>query len=389
MKKLFTSVVLACTCLLVFGQSARPANNEGVPVNIPGGLHKFRQIERAAKTAASNDTFFVFHAVGANDTTLAFIYRLNERDTTTNSLGAINVFYDTLHNSIGTTKAYLPNHKTKVDSIHILCGHNKTSAGTVTDSLLYAIYDLSTGSTMWDTVVTLTSDMHGATNSYTSGISYYSIPCKYEVAAGVKFGLLVSFRGPANQDSFGIIFGFKNQGTCNTSPTSPYSARLSTIPYNSIRFYNKIDTSQTSTPVYAFDFPVPNFNTGFGFFRDCNNNGSYDSGSNEEELPQSALTGVDLILIAPVGIEEGILSQNLVVYPNPSKGQFNVSMNLDQAIDLNITISDIQGRVVYTENVNSVNQLDKSIDLSGLNKGVYLFRAATAQGSAIQKIVIE
>jgi hypothetical protein len=64
-------------------------------------------------------------------------------------------------------------------------------------------------------------------------------------------------------------------------------------------------------------------------------------------------------------------------------------MDLNSAVNMDITVTDLQGKEVYSETINNAANMSRNLDLSHLNKGVYVFRAATATGSAIQKIVIK
>jgi hypothetical protein len=302
-----------------------------------------------------------------------------------NDLKWAMTLFDTLHDSYGNSKSYSAVQNTIVDSIFILCGHKKNSPSSVTDSVIIELYDISSGIfVVWDTIIE-SSTYLGSSNNWLQSF-VLRVPCHYTFAPNQKFGVRVGFAGPPSQDTFGIVVGFNNQGACGSSAVS---AKRSDIPFNTYRMYAKVDTSLTSVVSFAYDFIYPSSIWNGIFFRDCNANGSYDSGSNEEEVFQSAYIFCDVILAdAIVSASKGILASALNIFPNPSNGTFTVNMDLGTSVDMNLSVTDLQGKEVYTESISNAANFSRNLDLSHLNKGVYIFRAATATGSAVQKIVI-
>jgi hypothetical protein len=76
---------------------------------------------------------------------------------------------------------------------------------------------------------------------------------------------------------------------------------------------------------------------------------------------------------APVGIDDTEGNFNsLVAYPNPFNNSFSVSMEILQEMNFALSITNILGEVVYTENVNnSHGAYKKEIDASSLEAGIY------------------
>ncbi|MFD1017576.1 S8 family serine peptidase [Winogradskyella rapida] len=90
--------------------------------------------------------------------------------------------------------------------------------------------------------------------------------------------------------------------------------------------------------------------------------------------------------------EENALSNSLVVYPNPNKGEFTISFdsNLATTSDVVIDIYDISGRKVYQNTFANVNgQFNKTINLTGVASGVYVANIAQGANKTSQKIIIE
>jgi len=386
MKKIITSLALSLLVCGVFAQSIPTKRLVGAPVIGDMQMVQPKKASVANKTAA-NDTFTVAHWLGAQDTSGRYMWDFNWNYSNEDELKWALTWFDTLHDSYGNTKAYSASKNTIVDSIFVLCGHKKTSSSSVTDSITFELFDLDavpTPAYVWDTVITTTTSLSTSNNWLQSKL--LAIPCKYKLDPNHRFAIRVGFAGPVI-DTFGIVVGFKNAGACGT--TSTVSATLSDIPFNTYRMYAKLDTSFTSTPMYATDFVYPSNIWNGVFFRDCNANGSYDSGSNEEEVFQSAYIFCDVILAdVIISVSEGALTSGLSVFPNPSNGSFTVNMDLGTAVDMNISVTDLQGKEVYTESISNTSNFSRNLDLTHLNKGVYIFRATTETGSAVQKIVI-
>ena len=73
------------------------------------------------------------------------------------------------------------------------------------------------------------------------------------------------------------------------------------------------------------------------------------------------------------------------VYPNPSEGIFSVRVN-NFVGKLNLEVSDINGRSIYKENNCDFN-LEKSIDISSFQAGIYLVKVSGDDLNYVQKII--
>lgn len=85
---------------------------------------------------------------------------------------------------------------------------------------------------------------------------------------------------------------------------------------------------------------------------------------------------------------EDFISNDLInIYPNPSKGLINISF--DRTINNSILkVSDINGRIVYYEEMNKINQLE-TIDLNSLQKGFYILTLKNQNINFSKKILLE
>ena len=84
-------------------------------------------------------------------------------------------------------------------------------------------------------------------------------------------------------------------------------------------------------------------------------------------------------------------SKNLLVrvFPNPSKGKFNLSFKLEYMKDINLKIINYLGDVVFSQEIKAQRgQYDKTIDLGNKANGIYMLNITTKNQSINQKIVI-
>ncbi len=78
------------------------------------------------------------------------------------------------------------------------------------------------------------------------------------------------------------------------------------------------------------------------------------------------------------------LINKVIVYPNPANDRVSVISNHEI---IAISVVDIRGTVVYSENFNKVNST--SIELSDLNGGLYYLQTETTSGKTTERIVVQ
>jgi hypothetical protein len=87
-----------------------------------------------------------------------------------------------------------------------------------------------------------------------------------------------------------------------------------------------------------------------------------------------------------LGINDQGLNNNFDIYPNPSNGEINIQSRIDLG-DATIAIYDINGRKVFTENVELHNTT--SINASSLDTGVYILQINGDSYAHTAKLIIE
>jgi len=80
----------------------------------------------------------------------------------------------------------------------------------------------------------------------------------------------------------------------------------------------------------------------------------------------------------------------MAVFPNPANSDANVSFSLNNAADVNITITDLSGKVVYTDNLANVSAgtTEVSLNTAALSNGVYMINVAADNAVSTEKLII-
>ena len=90
------------------------------------------------------------------------------------------------------------------------------------------------------------------------------------------------------------------------------------------------------------------------------------------------------------GIEVNHLGNSINLFPNPNNGHFSFAVTLPEATNLNFTIVNMLGQVVYTKAENNISNAVLNCDLSHLSKGVYYANITDNNNNkTVKKIIIE
>jgi hypothetical protein len=76
------------------------------------------------------------------------------------------------------------------------------------------------------------------------------------------------------------------------------------------------------------------------------------------------------------------------VNPNPSNGEFAINFSDYAFNNASLTISNMVGAIVYSEQLSSVSNSTKNFNLD-LNSGVYVVRVADSKNEMTTRVVIK
>lgn len=93
---------------------------------------------------------------------------------------------------------------------------------------------------------------------------------------------------------------------------------------------------------------------------------------------------------APASINENSNVFGMGVYPNPTNADANVSFSLNNAADVNITVTDLSGKVVYSNALGNVaaGTTEVVLNTAALSNGIYMINVAADNAVSTEKLVI-
>lgn len=80
---------------------------------------------------------------------------------------------------------------------------------------------------------------------------------------------------------------------------------------------------------------------------------------------------------------------NLSIYPNPNKGQFNVEFDNALNDQVGIQIFDLSGRSIFNQSYETTSSFSQNINLGRVSSGMYLVNITDGQRTVTKKVVIE
>jgi hypothetical protein len=110
---------------------------------------------------------------------------------------------------------------------------------------------------------------------------------------------------------------------------------------------------------------------------------------NNWDLPTS-LSLYPIVCYNSTGIHSNALEAGFGMYPNPSNGQLNFAVSLVEATNLNVSITNALGQVVFTATEKNVRGGVFNYDLTSLGKGIYFATVTDSNNNqVVRKVVIE
>ena len=89
------------------------------------------------------------------------------------------------------------------------------------------------------------------------------------------------------------------------------------------------------------------------------------------------------------GLAENTLGDKVSVYPNPSNGEFTVALSGVSANELNIVLTDVNGKTILTKEVGSItDSVNVPFAAEGLKPGVYFLNINADNQSTTERVTI-
>ena len=81
--------------------------------------------------------------------------------------------------------------------------------------------------------------------------------------------------------------------------------------------------------------------------------------------------------------------KNFDLYPNPNKGNFTINYQSKENNTVMVTITDMSGKLVYSDNYKNTGLFSKNIQLKNISAGVYLVNVQDGEKKMMKKIIIK
>jgi len=103
-----------------------------------------------------------------------------------------------------------------------------------------------------------------------------------------------------------------------------------------------------------------------------------------------ALDDINIKEKTGTGINEGSLISNILIYPNPGDGKFNLSFNDVKQDHWDITVCDPQGRMLYNKIISDITSGYQTVlDISGFVPGIYFVILKNENFTHTRRIIIQ
>ncbi|XMO88132.1 reprolysin-like metallopeptidase [Algibacter sp. AS12] len=80
---------------------------------------------------------------------------------------------------------------------------------------------------------------------------------------------------------------------------------------------------------------------------------------------------------------------DLVVYPNPNKGEFTIKLDSAASNNISVNIVDLRGRVIYNNTYTNSSNFEETLKLNNVQSGMYILNISDGIKQATKKIIIE
>ena len=93
--------------------------------------------------------------------------------------------------------------------------------------------------------------------------------------------------------------------------------------------------------------------------------------------------------IQPVLATESFGINDLVLYPNPNNGNFNVQFTSNTGNEIKINVHDLRGRNIFNKSYTNNGLFNESLKLNSVQAGIYMVTIQDGARTEVKKIVIE
>ena len=90
-----------------------------------------------------------------------------------------------------------------------------------------------------------------------------------------------------------------------------------------------------------------------------------------------------------VGIIENEMDKTIELYPNPTSSILHLHSNMIATSNLEIVLSDIMGKIVWSKQLTDINVLEEKIDVSSFAKGNYVLKLVNDNTIISRRVIVQ
>ena len=99
---------------------------------------------------------------------------------------------------------------------------------------------------------------------------------------------------------------------------------------------------------------------------------------------------LNICSVQTLSVDENELSiGDLLVYPNPNNGNFNIQFTSTSGNEIKVNVHDVRGREIFNKSYNSNGLFNESLQLENVQSGIYLVTVQDGSRKEVKKIVIQ
>jgi subtilisin-like proprotein convertase family protein len=99
---------------------------------------------------------------------------------------------------------------------------------------------------------------------------------------------------------------------------------------------------------------------------------------------------LNICTIQPLSTEDNeIKISDLIIYPNPNNGNFNIQFNSNSGNEIKVNVHDVRGREIYSKSYTNNGLFNETLQLENVQSGVYLVTVQDGSRKTTKKIVVQ
>lgn len=172
-----------------------------------------------------------------------------------------------------------------------------------------------------------------------------------------------------------------------TVPLENFEGDEEIILKENTRYLALVDYSISNTIFQAFNAKI-DYGNRLNFLAFNENSGTWFGGFSDAD---NLLPVIRLELgLTTVATKDHLLPTSaMTVSPNPSSGEITVHIDLENASQARLAITDINGKIMTIQEFDTLQQAGLQINMNQYPNGIYLVRLATENGARTSKIILQ